>query len=1016
MNNHLIIGLGGTGGKIIRSLRKTIFQDFRSNKPDDINIGYLYLDTSDEMMSIDDPSWRVLGESVQLDEGSKVFIKPGGLMEVIKNIKQYPGIKDWIGNETDWIEYLNSTSGLITAGGQRRRLGRFILACNASLFERSLKTQINQLQNVSGTADVTFHVCCGLAGGTGSGTIIDVLSQIRKNFRPSGITSFRIILYLFLPEEHPKDNRDSGFYHANGYAALLELNAFNVGSFIPIDISTTITNGKTRFTNIDDPFNGAYLFSNINENGNKVDVDNELPNIISDFLYQKLISIKDVEWKRDRLGKQENHENLDTAPERSSTSSTPERSIRFLGFGVKRIAIPEEEIREYITYTYASQALLQLRYNNWADETGFRNEAVNQNFGELINNKDTQNRWLITDEHFKLSSPIINDQITKRWKSIGDTWRMVIPEFKSQAKDKKDSNWLDELKKLCQKYFSENYRNLGVLKFYEAKVNDKKDLAREIVSRIEKELFDEWKNAVKSLFDIKRLLDTLIENLSERFQKIDEDIVRKQQLEDTVLATILENEKTWAKVGMLSAMVGKKDRLLDAQGVAFEELNIYKTQISGLQFSKVLLSEVIEQLNGVKSEIDKSNQTLDAALKEFEKNVNERCNDNEGRMNEEEYYKQQVIRFYNPEKVKNITKRFIRDKKEQGTQTSNVRKSIVTRLGDQPNFSVFNERISKGTLINTLESVCSQNTKNAEASLEVKDRLFDVGIVGKLKERYDGNYEELRRYIKRLVDYSGCFITFDQNEINKSGDGTKNPPTKIKTFTVVIPKASEHQDFLNNLERAFRETAPAGITPDFVYTTVKKNEIVLLSLINGFPLRYLSLVNVLQNKYKERVNKEDGAKAKMFLHLEGNGEDLPRLFIPTQKEMDFELNNVRNKSIKYILLADAMGYIKEKQDDNGYTKLAFVKPDQFGDLVPIFFMEQKLSDCYLNIDRRKFEILENFILPLFESDYKHKQQKENLQTSIIGLVNNIKAERSEDNIYNLHKAEASNILEKLKSF
>src|ERR1700676_4469351 len=33
--NHFIIGLGGTGGKIIRAFRKAIYQEFREGSPDD---------------------------------------------------------------------------------------------------------------------------------------------------------------------------------------------------------------------------------------------------------------------------------------------------------------------------------------------------------------------------------------------------------------------------------------------------------------------------------------------------------------------------------------------------------------------------------------------------------------------------------------------------------------------------------------------------------------------------------------------------------------------------------------------------------------------------------------------------------------------------------------------------------------------------------------------------------------------------------------------------------------------
>lgn len=76
--------------------------------------------------------------------------------------------------------------------------------------------------------------------------------------------------------------------------------------------------------------------------------------------------------------------------------------------------------------------------------------------------KHTKN-WRTTDEHFQLSVPIIDDSISKKWRKIGDTWRFVIPEYKTTAKEKKDANWLYELK-MCEKQFLEQYRNLGVQK------------------------------------------------------------------------------------------------------------------------------------------------------------------------------------------------------------------------------------------------------------------------------------------------------------------------------------------------------------------------------------------------------------------------------------------------------------------------------------------------------------------------------------------------------------------------
>ena len=47
MANHLLIGLGGTGGKVLRELRKRIYEEYRSHEPGNgVFLGYLYVDSS----------------------------------------------------------------------------------------------------------------------------------------------------------------------------------------------------------------------------------------------------------------------------------------------------------------------------------------------------------------------------------------------------------------------------------------------------------------------------------------------------------------------------------------------------------------------------------------------------------------------------------------------------------------------------------------------------------------------------------------------------------------------------------------------------------------------------------------------------------------------------------------------------------------------------------------------------------------------------------------------------------
>jgi hypothetical protein len=130
MANHLIIGLGGTGGKVLRELRKRIYEEFRSNEPGNgVFIDYVYVDSSPSDLE-DRSGWNVLGKSVHLGAAQKVNIN-GISTSVLSNINMYPGLKGFL-NPNDLQIMQEEMGSLISAGigGQRRRLGRTLIANN----------------------------------------------------------------------------------------------------------------------------------------------------------------------------------------------------------------------------------------------------------------------------------------------------------------------------------------------------------------------------------------------------------------------------------------------------------------------------------------------------------------------------------------------------------------------------------------------------------------------------------------------------------------------------------------------------------------------------------------------------------------------------------------------------------------------------------------------------------------------------------------------------------------------
>ena len=75
-SNNLIIGLGGIGGRVLRELRKRMFDEglLRTDGHHQLPIAFMYIDSTDELMRHNDPSWMTLdGHNDQRDGSVIIF-------------------------------------------------------------------------------------------------------------------------------------------------------------------------------------------------------------------------------------------------------------------------------------------------------------------------------------------------------------------------------------------------------------------------------------------------------------------------------------------------------------------------------------------------------------------------------------------------------------------------------------------------------------------------------------------------------------------------------------------------------------------------------------------------------------------------------------------------------------------------------------------------------------------------------------------------------------------------------
>lgn len=937
INNHLIIGLGGTGGKVIREYRKLYEREGQINE--DIKYEFLYVDTNGEFMQHGDPNWKVLGKSVQLDQAQQLLIESANLGAVINNPAGYPQIEPWLQPIAPIKNLININT---VAGGQRRKFGRFLFANRAREFMGKANDRIKLLQT-NRSSSVKIHVVCGLAGGTGSGSVVDVVAQLRKQYPDAN--QVKIVVYAVLPEAIPKANWDSGNYHANGYAALTELNALAVGKYLPVDLTGE---GGRRVDRASIFFNGCYILTNENVGGYSVDTDKELPGIIAEYMFVKT---QTTNWEA--LDKAENSENGTFDDEPSVfDNNIKERSPRFLSFGIRRMVVPNEEIEEYLTYNFAQRAVNQAVFNNWVDGLGYSDEARPADHGAEVRKPESLQKWLLTDDHLTLSVGVLpDDAANTRWKKINEFWVAAVG---AQVKDIQNTNsdktkWFSELKVRCEKIFDEGYRGLGgVKKFYEIKLKARVDMARCIRGAVEQDVFSDWRTGQRSTAELDRLLSALISSLEERLTQLDNRVETNSKASLSNLQKVGDIDRRIGGIGIMDKLLSKLSDFFIEGAANLQDAYICRTNEEGLKFARKLLEEAIQQVVELKTNIGQFQAKLLEAGKSFNDEVAARLKQ------EKVDYKQKI---FNADDIRGLSKSLLVAEDTQKEQAQAVRAALLKQAGEQKqNFTAINERSSLTELKAVFESVCAQEVARAHESVAVSQkRILNVNIVQKIREEYAANDEKLSQFVRDAVNKAGVFVKFNQTQIGLSGPGTvpDRVGNVVKTAGVFLPFCKEANEFREQLSAQFEANKVASAFA-VLGEGARSNELTVLGISNLFTLRCIEPLVSLQAKYESR--KAQSEEARSLMHSEGDGSQFPPLMVPS-------LSDVKATKLPLVLLAKAMGMVKERPDRNTGKPMTFFTYEDDGLPLDEVLGKGRFVEAAEDMSEKALGLIERDVLP-----------------------------------------------------
>jgi len=316
----VVIGLGGTGYNTLLKLKQRFVDAYGSLPP---IVKLLSIDTTE---NAEGAAERDAAE-IRLDHGELFVLQVNNPERLVGNGTN-PHLDEW------WPPEVPKQA--ITAGaGQVRARGRLALFARANEVYSRLQRTIDDVRNirnqkqsyaeqfqVSARAGVEVYLVGSLAGGTGSGTFLDISFMARDIV---GDSESNLTAVLLLP----------GLFTRKAGVALVKPNAY--GALKEIEYLSTMKGnfqvdyGVRRVDVTRPPFDLIYLIDSSNEQGRVVSDDRDLYSLIADGMYVQIGSQIGVD----------NANAVDNIKTQIATAGMVKgRSPQYCSFGVASLVMP----------------------------------------------------------------------------------------------------------------------------------------------------------------------------------------------------------------------------------------------------------------------------------------------------------------------------------------------------------------------------------------------------------------------------------------------------------------------------------------------------------------------------------------------------------------------------------------------------------------------------------------------------------------------------------------------------
>ncbi|HEY1099203.1 MAG TPA: tubulin-like doman-containing protein, partial [Myxococcota bacterium] len=354
----ILVGLGGTGAKVLQHIRRLTLERFGSVDALE-GVAYLSLDTD---VASRDVSAELVGRDpfateIAFKEHERLNLKVAFREYLGPNLVNHPHLKEWWDSSLTIADDFNLEQG----AGQIRPLSRLVFfgsrqriidKLDAQL--QTVKSQANTSPRLDQSAKTRIVVVAGLAGGTGSGLFLDFAALARQLVRDANIEGCFV-----LPGVYRAAEGAFAKIAANGYAALRELNHYQRHPF------KVRWNAREREISERGLYDRAVIFSGVNHANQNLKDTSDAYGLIGEQLFIDFSEGGMARWvqgvrinRAQYLMRSVDREYRIQMPDGTIVTSHAESwKTAFQTFGISKIVFPSWRLLSYASYELASQMM-----------------------------------------------------------------------------------------------------------------------------------------------------------------------------------------------------------------------------------------------------------------------------------------------------------------------------------------------------------------------------------------------------------------------------------------------------------------------------------------------------------------------------------------------------------------------------------------------------------------------------------------------------------------------------------